>query len=329
MESKTLTLTFRRESLERIRIYTCIYYSAELGMNKTLLAYLLIVGISGTAGAGTGIILKRTIGPVDEKYPPGFSPEEYRDEKLADNLAAYKSSHSISGFTDAELVNIGLELYKEHDNSYWVGSGNADAGVTVQSVRNGEIKRTIDGVTTYFEEQISNGMVGVAKRSTQLVPGDEVKLYSGSPNNAEVASYASDPSIFNKEGYKGYLGKTPDEMFIYVISNKTTKSSSRKNENGDIVINLELDTTISTFYYKTQMKSISELDNLPQFSKVNHTYTFANDMTLKRLDVDEVYKAAKFGMAPETRNTLTYHYYADGIRDIPDLNTPFDYKVEE
>lgn len=298
-------------------------------MNKTLLAYLLIVGISGTAGAGTGVILKRTIGPVDEKYPPGFSPDEYRDEKLVDNLATYKSSHSINGFTDAELVNIGLELYKEYDNSYWVGSGNADAGITVQSVRNGEIKRTIDGVTTYFEEQISNGMVGVAKRSTQLVPGDEVKLYSGSPNNAEVASYTSSPSIFNKEGYKGYLGKTPDEMFIYIISNKTTKSSSRKNENGDIVINLELDTNISTFYYKTQMKSISELDNLPQFSKVNHTYTFSNEMVLKRLDVDEVYKAAKFGMSPETRNTLTYQYYAGGIRDIPDLNTPFNYKVEE
>ena len=303
-------------------------------MNKTLLAYLLIVGISGTAGAGTGVILKRTIGPVDEKYPPGFSPDEYRDEKLAENLDTYKnSSQSISdvikNFTDAELVNIGLELYKEHDNSYWVGSGNADAGITVQTVRNGEIKRTVDGVTTYFEEQISNGMVGVAKRSIQLVPGDEVKLYSGSPSNAEVASYTSDPSIFNKEGYKGYLGKTPDEMFIYVISNKTTKSSSRKNENGDIVINLELDTNISTFYYKTQMKSISDLDNLPKFSKVNHTYTFSNEMVLKRLDVDEVYNAAKFAMNTETHNTITYHYFADGIRDIPDLNTPFNYNVEE
>ena len=298
-------------------------------MNKTLLAYLLIVGISGTAGAGTGVILKRTIGPVDEKYPAGFSPEEYRDEKLLENLATYKSSHSITSFTDAELVNVGLELYKEYDDSYWVGVGDADAGITVQTVRNGEIKRTIDGVTYYFEEQISNGMVGVAKRSTQSVPGDEVKLYSGSPNNAVTASYSPDASIFNKEGYKGYLGKTPDEMFIYIISNKTTKSSSRKTVNGDIQVTLELDTNISTFYYKTQMKSISDLDNLPQFSRVNHTYTFSNEMVLKRLDVDEVYKAAKFGMSPETHNIITYKYYAGGKRDIPDLNTPFNYTVEE
>ena len=46
-------------------------------MNKLLLTYILTIGICGVAGGGTGIVLKRTVGPVDEHYPPGFDPKEF------------------------------------------------------------------------------------------------------------------------------------------------------------------------------------------------------------------------------------------------------------
>ena len=301
-------------------------------MNKTLLAYLLIVGISGTAGAGTGVVLKRTIGPVDEKYPPGFSPEEYRDPNIQTNVDKYKSTKSLSGMSDSEIVNVGLALYKEYDNSYWVGSGDADAGITVQTVRNGQIKRTVGGVTTYFEEQISNGMIGVAKRTIQDTSKETIDLYTGNPKSATVADYGGGPQTFDRDGYRSYLGKVPEDMFIYVISDKTTKSSSLKTlGNGDIEINLELDTNISTYYYKIQMQNISGLSNYPPFTKVNHTYTFSKDMVLKKLYVDENYTATKEGIPvpAATHNTITYYYYAGGEREIPQINEPFDYTVEE
>lgn len=300
-------------------------------MNKTLLAYLLIVGISGTAGAGTGVVLKRTIGPIDEKYPAGFSPEEYRDENIKTNVDNYKASQSLGTMTDAEIVNVGLALYKEYDNSYWIGTGDADAGITVQSVRNGQIKRTIGGKVSYFEEQISNGRVGVAKRSYQEGDDGNIDLYSGNPSSATVATYSDAKQTYDQTGYKNYLGKTLDEMFIYIISNKTTKSSSRQILGDEIIINLELDTNISTYYYKVQMKMISGLSNLPPFSRVNLTYTFSKDLVLKKLYADENYTATKEGIpvAAATHNTITYYYHAGEIREIPDISTAFDYTVEE
>ena len=303
-------------------------------MNKTLLTYILIVGIAAVAGASTGVVLKRTLGPIDEVYPEGFNPKEYMDD--ADELLAnYETSTNKPAFIrnskESDLVNIALAKYKRCENSFSFGIGDADAGITVQSVRSAQVKRTQqDGSIRYFEEQISAGMIGVAKRSLQESGKDEVLVYTGYPSSAEVASYADDAHTYTKEGYKEYLGKTLDEMFIYIISKKTTLKSSRSTlDNGDLEIKLSLDTNIATYFYKAQMQHISGLSNLPPFEDVNLTYTLSDDLVLKHMFVDETYTATKEGIPvpAKTHNLIHNYYYADGVEDIPELNEPFDYTV--
>ena len=306
-------------------------------MNKTLLSYLLIIGICGVAGVGTGVVLKRTIGPIEEMYPEGFNPDNYKTDmttlmanydKLANKTYSGVSSSSNPKFSDSDVINIVLEKYRNNENNYSLGIGIADAGVTKQTIRNAQIKRG----DTYFEEQISfSNMVTVAKRSIQTGKDGNVEFYDGTATGAETASYNSGPTqVFTKAGYKSYLGKSLDEMFIYIISDMTTSKSSVSKKGSDVELSIELNPNISTFYYKYQMLNISGLENLPSFVNINLTYTFSNDLELKKLSVDETFTATKFGIAAKTRNTVTYYYYPNNAsREIPKSHEAVDYTIQE
>ena len=301
-------------------------------MNKTLLTYLLTIGIAAAAGAGTGVVLKRTVGPIDEQYPPGFDPKNY----VADingimsryNALSDKSINGVRSFADSEVVNIVLEKYRTQEYCYSIGIGNAYTIIT-QTIRNAQIKNGDE----YFEEQISySNMVNVAKRSLQSGVGGDVKLYNGNASAPEKASYPNSPSsTYTASKYKNYLGKTLDEMYIYIISEKTTLESSRNIKGDEVTIKLELNPNLSTFYYKTQMKNISGLSNLPPFSEVKLTYTFSKDLDLKHLSVDETYTATKEGIPvpAETHNIIEYYYHPGEVKDIPSSSESIDYKIQE
>ena len=303
-------------------------------MNKLLLSYLLTIGISATAGAATGIILKRTVGPIDEMYPPGFDPKEFspdiseimdRYDKLSD-----KSINGVSTYPESDVINIVLEKYRTSENCYSIGIGNANVpsvGVN-QSIRSAQIK--IGG--EYFEEQISiSKYANVAKRTIQHGKDGEIDFYSGTANSAENATYPETPKAFTKSKYKKYLGKTLDEMFIYIISEKTTLKSSRAIKGDEVVIDLELNPNLSTYYYKTQMLNISGLANLPPFSEVKLQFTCTKNLELTHLKVDETYTATKDGVPvpAETHNIINYYYHVGEYIDIPDYKTMIDYKIQE
>ena len=296
-------------------------------MNKLLLSYILIVGISAVAGAGAGVVLKRTLGPIDEVYPPGFSPEEYIEDIGA--LWDKYTKNPSQSFSNPDLVNISLEKYRRTENSYSLGVGTAHT-IIEQTIRSAQIRNG----NTYWEEQISySNMVSVANRSKQFGKDGDVELYQGSASGPESASYPQTPSSkFTRKEYKDYLGKSLDEMFIYIISNKTTlKSDKKTNSDGDYVISLDLETNISTFYYKYQMKNISGLSNLPPFSEVKLTYTISKDLVLKHLSVNETYTATKEGIPvpAKTNNTIEYYYFANEVMEIPNSDTAIDYSRVE
>ena len=301
-------------------------------MNKTLLSYILTIGIAAAAGAGTGVVLKRTIGPIDEMYPPGFDPKNYSpDIDAIMNKYNQLSDQSINGlrsFSDSDVVNIAQEKYKNLEYCYSLGIGNAYTIIT-QTIRNAQIKNG----DTYFEEQISySNMVNVANRSIQQGKGGNVEFYKGSASSSERASYPSTPSnTYSPSKYKSYLGKTLDEMFIYIISDKTTLDSSRTIRGNDVIINLNLNPNLSTFYYKTQMQNISGLSNLPPFDEVKLTYTFDKDLNLKHLTVDETFTATKEGIPvpAETNNKIETYYYPNARMDIPSSNESIDYRIQE
>lgn len=307
-------------------------------MNKTLLSYLLIIGICGVAGVGSGVILKRTLGPIDEMYPPGFDPSEFsanieeiygKYETLSNKTYDGVANSVNPKFSNSDIANIVLENYRRNENNYSLGIGVADAGIVAQTIRSAQIKKG----NTYFEEQISySSMVSVANRSIQEGKDGGVDLYGGSASGPETASYPEGPTQkFDRAGYKSYLGKSLDEMFIYIISDKTTTKSSVSKKGDDVELYLELNPNISTFNYKIQMQNISGLANLPPFSEVKLTYTFSKDLELKHLHVDETYVATKSGIPypAKTHNLIEYYYYSnDASRDIPKSNEAINYSQE-
>ena len=299
-------------------------------MKKLLLAYLLTIGICAVAGAGTGVILKRTVGPIDEMYPPGFDPKEFSPNvtEIMDkyNKLSDKSYNGVRSWSDSDVINVVLEKYRRLDYSYSLGIGNAYTIIT-QTIRNAQIKNG----DQYFEEQISySDMVNVAKRSIQNGKDGDIELYNGKASGSEKASYPASPSsTYTKSKYKNYLGKTLDEMFIYIISEKTVLDSKRTVSGDEVKISMNLNPNLSTYYYKIQMKNISGLSNLPPFSEVKLTYTFDKDLLLSHLSVDETFTATKEGIPvpAKTQNKIENYYYPNIELAIPSSSESINYKM--
>ena len=299
-------------------------------MKKLLLAYLLTIGICAVAGAGTGVILKRTVGPIDEMYPPGFDPKEFSPNvtEIMDkyNKLSDKSYNGVRSWSDSDVINVVLEKYRRLDYSYSLGIGNAYTIIT-QTIRNAQIKNG----DKYFEEQISySDMVNVAKRSIQNGKDGNIELYNGNASGSEKATYPSSPSsTYTKSKYKSYLGKTLDEMFIYIISDKTVMDSKRTISGDEVKISMNLNPNLSTYYYKIQMKNISGLSNLPPFSEVKLTYTFDKDLLLSHLSVDETFTATKEGIPvpAKTQNKIENYYYPNIELAIPSSSESINYKM--
>ena len=295
-------------------------------MNRSLITYLLIVGIAGTVGVATGILGKNLLGGEQVIYKG--DPEQYQDD-AASLLEKYKKNPNINNYSPSNLVNIGLEKYRNCENCYSVGIGLADT-VVKQTIRNFQIKNG----DKYFEESISKSdLVGVANRAIQTGKDGTIKLYKSKPKSATTASYPEESDKdkqWSKDEYKKYLGKTLDRMFIYLLSDTSTLEGSKttKLSNGDIEVVLNLHPDISTYYYKIQMKNISGLDALPSFEYLKHTYTFSKDMDLKSCFVDEKYNAS-MGISVTIRNTITYTYYPNEYYEIPKNDTSLNYSITE
>ena len=282
------------------------------------LQYGIIAAATISLGVAGGIIIKRKYGGEEITYS-GFDPEAFKADSKA-LLEEYKKNPK-KDFIPAEKVCIGIEKYKNAENSYSVSIGVADT-IVKQTIRNAQIKNG----STYFEEQISrSSMVSMANRTTQK--GNEVKLYKGKATGDEKGDYPSEYTLFKPEDYKATYGKTLEEMFIYIISNKTVNLDKCKTseKNGKIKILLDLDPDIATYYYKIQMKGMSNLAGLPVFEYVKLTYTFDLNLTLLHMKVDEKYKASMAGVTATIVNDIDNYYFAGKKIKIPGLNESLDY----
>lgn len=288
---------------------------------KALIQYSIIAVCAVGLGVGGGVILKKKLGPVETDYS-GFDSSSFQADAKA-LLKEYEKNPN-QDFTPAELVNIGLEKYRQFENSYSIGVGQASTIVN-QQVRNFQIKNG----NTYYEEQISkSSMVSLANR----VIGNEEKatIYKGKAKEIELPEYSGDSQDMNSEDYKATWGKTLPEMFIYIISNDTvdTDKSIITKKDGKIFVNLELDPEIASYNYKIQMKTLSDLSSLPTFEYLRHTYVFESDMTLIHSYLNEKYVATMSGINATIVNTLHYYYHANAYMKIPEINEILSYSVE-
>ena len=290
--------------------------------SKSWIQFPIIAVVAIAIGAGAGIFVKRKFGQEQIDYSNFDANAFTMDSK--ELLERYKSNPNGS-YTAAELVNIGLEKYRQCENSYSFTIGTASTIVN-QSIRNAQIKNG----NKYFEEAISKSdMVSLAHRAETTDGSGTTKKFDGKAESVESASYNGSSKSYTDEEYKNYLGKTLQEMFVYTISNETVydDSSVEKLSNGNIRVYLNLDPDISTYYYKIQMKNMSNLDSLPTFNYVKQTYTFKSDMTLLHCYIDEKYQAS-MGMTVSIQNTLHNYYHANEYRKIPELNESFDYSTK-
>ena len=288
---------------------------------KTWVILPLSFVVIAVAGVTTGVLLKRKLGQVEIDYGD-FNPENYRMNGKA-LLKEYQKNPNKK-FTEAELVNIGLEKYRECENCYSIGIGVADTIVN-QTIRNAQIKVG----DHYFEESISySKMVNVANRVSQVGIDNEISLNKGKASGSEDATYKEEVTTYKADDYKKTWGKTLDEMFIYLISNETVLDGSKIEKKDDLIkVTLKLEPSISTYYYKIQMKEISDLDKLPVFEYLTHTYVFDKDMSLLYCKVDEKYQAS-MGVTATIHNTIDYYYHSNVMIDIPKENETVDYSIE-
>ena len=288
---------------------------------KTWVILPLSFVVIAVAGVTTGVILKKKFGQVEIDYGD-FNPESYRMDGKA-LLKEYQKNPNKK-FTAAELVNIGLEKYRQCENCYSIGIGVADTIVN-QTIRNAQIKVG----DHYFEESISySKMVNVANRVDQIGENNNISLNKGKANGTEDVTYKENITTYKAEEYKKAWGKTLDEMFIYLISNETVMDGSKIEKKDDLIkVTLKLEPSISTYYYKIQMKEISDLDRLPVFEYLTHTYVFDKDMTLLFCNVNEKYQAS-MGVTATIHNTIDYYYHSNVMIDIPKENETVDYSIE-
>ena len=290
---------------------------------KALIQYSIIAVCAITVGIASGVILKKKLGPVETDYA-GFNPEAFKMDGKA--LVAEYEKNKNKNFTPAELVNIGLEKYRQCENSYSIGIGLADT-IVKQSIRNFQIRNG----DSYFEEQISkSSMVSIANRAVQT-SSDSVQVYKGKAKDTEVSEYTDNAKNYSLEEFKDAWGKTLQDIFIYLICNETVLSNgtSVTTEDGKIRVQLELDPEIASYYYKHQMKSLSDLSALPTFEYLRQTYIFdANDMTILHSILDEKYQASMSGITATIINHLDYYYHANEYLKIPEINENLDYSVE-
>ena len=286
---------------------------------KALWIYVIIGASAVTVGATAGIVAKRFMGATNTVYVGEL--EEFDIDKV---MARYEANPNQE-FTLAETVNIALEKYRRCENSYSVSKGSAKTIVN-QTIRNYQIKNG----NKYFEESISmSSMVSLANRMYQTGKASDVDCYYGKASSPETGNYPATPTTRTSEEYKEKMGRTLDEMFIYVITNQTVLkegSSSKKTSTG-YEITLSLNPNTSTYYYKQQMFNISGLDALPVFEYVTLKYTLTSDLMLEHLSVDEKYKAAMVAQV-DIVNALETDFYPNGELKIPQLDEYLEYKLK-
>lgn len=296
---------------------------------KKIVVYVSIATAALVIGVGGGVLIKRYATPAQKDYS-GFDPENYKVDgdaliKKVESYGTFDAAFSKVGCLDSVLYSI--EKYKRYDNSYSFCKGVASTIVS-QEIRSCQIRNG----TEFFEEQVSkSSMVGVANRSIQHGSGGNIDLYSanGAKNvviDSGVSNYSKNPKNLSAADYSKEWGRTPTDMFNYIICKETVNNSFFiKNEDRSYTITLEMNQDLSTYNYQIQMKTISGLDYNPIFSSVTLTFTLSEFLQLKKLNVNESYNVSMSNIPASINANLEIKYFGNTYYKIPSLEENFDY----
>lgn len=299
------------------------------GGMKKVLTYSLI-GVTVLAiGATTGIVMKRVVASEEIDYGTlDFESMKPDCNQIVKNVESYKGSKDlVDAFSASDILNYSMEKFRRCENNYSLTFGLAD------TIIKQEIKScTIKNGNQYFEESVSkSSMIAVGNRMYQSGVGADIDVYQAKKDTIKInetdidAEYnESQKTTYKNSDYSDTFGKTLDEVFIYLTSNETVKDSKVEKLNDGYSITVELDPDISTYFYKHQMKNVSNLDKYPVFEYVTINYLLTKDLMLKKCDIDEQYVATMIVDAP-THGTLETYFFPNEELKIPEINEKITY----
>lgn len=296
---------------------------------KKPLEYSLIAFATIAAGGVSGVVAKKVFAGEEVKYGAvDFKKIKPDCDKIIKNIESYTGPNDVlDEFSASDVFNYSLEKFRRCENNCSFSYGVADT-IIKQVIQTCTIKNGNE----YFEESVSkSSMVSVANRMYQSGIDGDINLYKADKESITInetnidANYdKSNLKGFKHDDYSEEYGKTINEVFIYLIANETLKESSyEKLENG-YRVSMTLDPDLSTYFYKHQMKNISNLDKFPIFEYVTIKYEVSKDFTLRKLSVDEKYTATMVVDAT-IHGTLETYFFPNEFIEIPELNEQITY----
>lgn len=272
-------------------------------------------------GTLTGVLLANQLSPkgVDSST---LDENSYSDnpQKLYENYLA--DPKDPLEYKPYDLANI--SIYKYSLNKYTTSevTSTANAVALGFATKQTTYGKSIKNDDKYFNESLSNGFIGVAKRFYQT--GEEVDIYSGTLKNDDkgiYGTYTDDKEILELKEYENIWGKNLTNPVIYIISSKTALDTSVVSETEQgYKISLDLDPVSSVIKYAKQMVRISNLTDTPRFDKVHVEFDVDKELNLLEMNVSEHYKA-EMGISADTTATLTEKYtILDSPMEIPTID---------
>jgi len=300
---------------------------------KKALTYSLVAFAAIAVGAASGIIAKRVLGSEEIDYGElNFNDMKPDCDAIIKKIDSYNGSKEVvEAFSASDIFNYSMEKFRRCDNNYSFSIGVADT-IIKQDIKSCTIKNR----DNYFEESVSkSSMVAVANRMYQNGVDGDVDLYPANKDSINLnkttidANYdVSKKTTLGHDDYAAKYGKTIDEVFIYLVVDKTLKESSVTKLENNYRIEMKLDPDLSTYFYKYQMKAISNLDKYPVFESVSITYEVDKKLSLTKLSIDEKYKATMVVEA-SIHGTMDTFFFPNKVLSIPELNEQIIYSQGE
>jgi len=297
---------------------------------KKKITYGIIILSAAAVGVVGGFVGKRFLGSENVIYTGGSNSLKPDSEAIFNKVSKYTGTNNLfDEFEHYEVVNYAFEKYRRCENCFSTVIGLADT-IVKQDIRNSAIKNGDE----YFEESLSkSSVVALSTRFRQTNKNSDVTVYKGDKkalqinSDDSIVSYnESNKELSEAEDFSNSYGRLLDEMFNYVITDKTILNSEIQKNNDSTTIVLQLDPDLSTYFYKHQMQYISNLDKLPVFSDVKVTLTLNSEYYPTHMLVDENYIATVVVDAA-THGTLESFFHPNEYYKIPEINESYDYKM--
>jgi len=209
------------------------------------------------------------------------------------NAKSRSASQLVSDFKPNELAGIATTKLKEKEFYHITGIGEAVAEVS-QDIHS----TTIKNKDNYFVEQLSGGLISVAKRLTQQ--GTSANVFVGElGKDTTKGTWPSSPDKTYSElsAFEEEWGRDLTRPDCYIVSEKTllTDKSSAVVEGDNIVVTLGLTPIDSVIRYVRQMKMVSDLSSYPSFRSIEVKMTLDASMNILERSVVEDYTVNKIG----------------------------------